>query len=97
MPDGGTGNLTTELESSRVRPRPPGNVPSLLFSLLFEFICRFPGVMLAPRGKVSGSLFALPSILTLHLALLLSIFQLSISYLKCTEEVATLELNLFLK
>lgn len=93
----GNWSLTTEFESSKVRPRPPGNVPSLSFSLLFEFICKFPGLMLASREKVSGSPFALPSVLTLHLSLLPSVFQLSILYLKCTKDVATLELDLFLK
>lgn len=79
-----------------VRPRPHGKIPSLLFSLLFGFICKFLGLMLAPRGKVSVSPLALSTALTLHLALLQSIFQLRILYLTCTEDVATLELNLCL-
>lgn len=98
-PDGGTESprATVQLnsKSSRVKPRCPVKVQSL--SLLFEFICKFPGVMVAPSGNVSGSLFELSSALTLHLALLRFVFQLSISYLKCTEDVATLEFNLFLK
>lgn len=77
-PDGRIGSLTIEFESSRTRPRHPGKVPSLSFFLLFEFIFKFPGLMLAPGGKISGSLSALFSALILHHAPLPPIFQLSI-------------------